>query len=311
MAQYSLCDIQASIALFQKGTQAHGKPSTHLIAARNAAIHSSVHNSSHCLDDFALAISLLSQVAGLEQTIQYHHATIPFYSGLLESAVATALQYDRPDLALEWLEQGHCLVWNQLNQLHTPTINLHDRSSSLADHFVNVARALEDYGTYLSHISSDSTITEKIHVQDKTHNHAILAAEYKQLLEEIRSLPDFHDFLQPPNTIDLLSSVPSSGPVIIFSLYETQCDALALIAGIDEPLHIPLENFSLIEAKKLWSKLHSNLPKQWEVEHGNHASRPCAFANLPFMPFILKELWDKVVHPVLKAIGYSVSFFHH
>ena len=199
-------------------------------------------------------------------------------------------------------------MWNQLNQLHAPIDNLHHRSSSLADHFVNVARALESYGAHPpSIISPDSTITEKIHVQDKTLNHTILAAEYKQLLEEIWGLPDFHDFLQPPNAIGLLSSLPSNGPVIIFNLYKVQCDALALISGIEEPLHIPLKNFSLVEAEQLWSTLQSNLPNQQEVEDGDHAGHPCAFPNQSFMLFVLKELWDKVVYPVLEALGYSVS----
>ena len=154
---HSLSDIKASIASYHESTHTNGQPSTHLIAARNAAIHSSVYDSSHCLDDFSLAISFFSQVAGLEHTIHHHHSTISHYPGLVEFAVAAALQYDRPDLALEWLEQGRCLVWNQLNQLHTPIDNLCDRSSSLADHFVNIARALEDYGTHPSIISPDST----------------------------------------------------------------------------------------------------------------------------------------------------------
>ena len=308
---HSLSDIQASIALYRESAQVNGKPSICLKSAARAAILSSVYDSSHCLDDFALAISLLSQVAGLEQTIHCRHTNISLYSGLVQSAVATALQYDRPDLALEWLEQGCCLVWNQLNQLHTPTVSLYHRSSSLANHFVNVARALEDYGTHSSIISFDSTMTERIHVQDKTRDHTILVAEYKQLLEEIQGLPDFHDFLKPPNATDLLSSVPSNGPVIIFNLCETQCDALALISEIEEPLHIPLENFSVVEAMELYSKLQSNLLKQREVEEGDRAGHPHAFPDLSFMPFILKELWDKVVHPVLEALGYSVSFVDH
>ena len=219
---HSLSDIQASIASYCKSTQTNGRPSTRLQAAMSAATHSSIYDSFHCFDDFALVVSLLSQVAGLEQTIHHHHTSIPLYSSYVQSAVATAPQYDRPDLALEWLEQGCCLVWNQLNQLHTPIVNLYDRSSSLADHFVNVARALEDHGTHPSSIiSSDSVLIENIYVQDKTHNHTILAAEYKQLLEEIQGLPDFHDFLKPPNATDLISSVPSNGPVIIFNLCET------------------------------------------------------------------------------------------
>jgi hypothetical protein len=84
-----------------------------------------------------------------------------------------------------------------------------------------------------------------IRLQDDTRNHTLHAAEYRQLLEEIRSLPDFNDFLQPPKAINLLSSLPSDGPVIIFNIHNTRCDALALIATIEEPLHIPLKDFSL------------------------------------------------------------------
>ena len=62
---------------------------------------------------------------------------------------------------------------------------------------------------------------------------------------------------------------------------------------------------------QLLLRLQSNLPMQREVEDGDHAGRPHAFPNLSFMPFILKELWDKVVHPVLEALGFSVSSVDH
>ena len=262
--------------------------------------------------DFSLAISLLSEVAGLEQTIQHHHSNLHFYPGFVKSAASTALHHDRPDLALAWLEQGWCLVWNQLNQLRTPIANLRVSSSFLADQFIDIASALESYGTRSSSIlPPSSTLAQEIQVQENTRNHTILAAKYKQLLQEIRGLPDFHDFLQSPNATNILSSVPSDGPVIIFNIHEIDCDALALISGINKPLHIPLENFSLVEAMELQSRLQSNLLKQREAEDSDHAGRPRPFSHLPFMAFILKELWVKVVHPVLKALGYSVSSINH
>jgi len=203
-------------------------------------------------------------------------------------------------------------VWNQFNQLHTPIDNLHDRSSSLADQFISVASALESYGTRSSSIlSSDSTLAQDIHVQEKSRNHTVLAAEYKQLLQEIRDLPDFHDFLQPPNASNILSSVPPDGSVIIFIVNKIQCDALALTPGINKPVHIPLENFTLVEAKELQSRLQSNLLNQREAEDRDRAGRPCAFPHLPYMASILKELWVKVVYPVLEGIGYSVSSPDH
>jgi hypothetical protein len=41
------------------------------------------------------------------------------------------------------------------------------------------------------------------------------------LPEKIRSLPDFNDFLRPPKAVNLLSSLPSDGPVIIFNIDNT------------------------------------------------------------------------------------------
>jgi hypothetical protein len=113
----------------------------------------------------------------------------------VQPAVVSALHYDRLDLALQWLEQGRCLVWNQLNQLRTPIDNLCVRSSSLADHFVQVASALESYGTRSSSIlSHDSTLQEHIHIQDLTCKHTILAAEYKQLLKKFGNFQIFMTF---------------------------------------------------------------------------------------------------------------------
>jgi hypothetical protein len=262
------------------------------------------------LIDFSLAISLLSEVAGLEQTIHRRYANLHGHSGFVGSAVATALHHDKADLALEWLEQGRCLVWNQLNQLRTPIGHLCKRNPLLADRFIKVASALESYGARSALFTpSHATFSEDIRLQDDTRNHTTHAAEYKQLLKEIRGLPDFHNFLQPPNTTSLLSSLPSDGPVVIFNIYKTRCDALALISGVDEPLHIPLKNFSLVQAESLQERLRSDLLNQLEAEDKDRATYRISH-NSPFsISLILEELWRKVVQPVLEALGYSVRCY--
>ena len=255
---------------------------------------------------------MLSEVAGLEQTIRRRHASLLDHSDFVRFAVATALQSGMPDLALEWLEQGRCLVWNQINQLRTSESidNLRMKCPSLANRFIEVANALESHGTrsILSIPSSHGTLAEDIRLQKDTLNHTFLAAEYGQLLQEIRSLPDFDDFLRPPKVINLLSTLPTDGPVIIFNIHETQCDALALIAGIEEPLHIPLDNLSLAKAEELQKTLQSNILVQREIEARERAGR-IVFDNPTPMSFILKELWHNVVQPILEALGYSVRCF--
>ncbi|KAF8810864.1 hypothetical protein BYT27DRAFT_7253320 [Phlegmacium glaucopus] len=301
-----LPDVLNSVASYRRAAEANGTPSTRLRSAMLAATLSSVYDESHCLIDFARAISLLSEVAGLEQTIHRRHTNLHDYSDLVASAVATALHFNKADLALEWLEQGRCLVWNQLNQLRTPIDNLSMKNPSLANRFIQVASALESYGTRsaLSAPSSHATLAEDIRLQDATRNHTLRATEYRQLLKEIRDLPDFHDFLQPPKASDFLSSLPSDGPVIIFNIHNTRCDALALIAGIEEPLYIPLEKFSIEQAEQLQKTLQFGLLKQREVEdHDRMALR--VRLDPSSMLLVLNELWCKVVQPILKALGYS------
>jgi len=173
---------------------------------------------------------------------------------------------------------------------------------------VKTASALESHGTRSSFTLS--SLMRDIHLRDNTHEHTILAAEYTQLLNNIRGLPNFHNFLQPRNSTDLLSSLPSDGPVIMFNVSESRCDALTHICGTEGPLHIPLGNFSRVEAEKLCDRLQSDLLKQREAEDGDRASRR-AGATPPSMAFVLKELWHKVVQPVLQAIGYPVRSSDH
>jgi len=300
-------DIQCSISSYRRSAEANGNPSLRLASAKTAAILSSVHDRSQCLIDFSLFVKLLTEVAGLEQTIHRRHTNLHGHSDLVRSAVATALHFNRPDLALQWLEQSRCLVWNQINQLRTPINNLRTKSPSLADHFIKVASALESHGTrsILSIPSSHRTLAEEIGIQDDTRNHTLHAAEYSQLLHEIRSLPDFEDFLLPPKAIDLLSSLPSDGPVIIFNIHNARCDALALIAGLEKPQHIRLKGFGLVEAEKLQKTLQFNVLKQQEVEDLGRAGRIAPHNPAP-MSFILKELWYKIVKPILEALAYSV-----
>ena len=300
-------DVKHSITLYCQGAEANGTPSIQLACAKKAAILSSVHDLSQCLVNFSLAISLLSDVAGLEQTIHHCYANLHGHSDLVKSAVATALHLNKPDFALEWLEQGHCLVWNQVNQLHTPIENLHVRNPSLADRFIAATSALESYGScsILSSPSFHPTLANDICLQDDTQNHTLYATQYKLLFAEIQSLPDFHNFLQPPKATDILSSLPSSGPVIVFNIHETGCDALTLIVGIEEPLHIPLDKFSLEQAEQLQKTLQFDLLKQQEVKDQDHMPQHVRH-SLSSISFVLKELWCKVVQPILEALGYSV-----
>jgi hypothetical protein len=68
-------------------------------------------------------------------------------SQLSIAASAAALSLGHPDKALEWLVEGRCIVWNQINQLRTPVDELRVHNQSLADRFSAVSRELENAGS--------------------------------------------------------------------------------------------------------------------------------------------------------------------
>ena len=67
---------------------------------------------------------------------------------------------------------------------------------ALASHFVNVSRALENSGSRAeSNIGTEASMTQKMSLQDEVNTHVKLARERDELLEKIRAMPDFLDFL--------------------------------------------------------------------------------------------------------------------
>ncbi|KAJ2935735.1 hypothetical protein H1R20_g1359, partial [Candolleomyces eurysporus] len=239
--------------LMSAATCSSGSSLSKLIASTNwAALSYSYHpESPQTLAAFEHSIRLLSMVAGLEQTVQSRHERLRELSRVPPQAPAFACSIGRPDKALEWMEHGRCLVWNQFNQLRTPLDELRLQDEDLAQRIWDVSKQLEKAGfrRHLGLSIIEASMTEKISKQEEAHSHILLAKEWDRLLTTVRTtVPGFKNFLQPPTCSDILQHLPSSGPVVVINVWRTRCDALALLAGLDEPLHIPLPNFSLKKA---------------------------------------------------------------
>lgn len=210
-------------------------------------------------------------------------------------------------MALEWLEQGRCLVWSQLNQLRTSVDMLRIYDASLADSFLAALRALESLGSRSSPEASTSIIAQQIQSEDKVHRHAKLAQEWTQLLDKIHGIPEFQDFLRPPRAIDILSQLPPDGPVIVINVHNSRCDALVLIHGKDDALHIPLEDFTYEKAENARNDLCEYLEFNGYRMRSNHTIKTTV-PHPAVLEHILRELWTDVVRPILKVLGYSVSY---
>ncbi|TEB19782.1 hypothetical protein FA13DRAFT_1820698 [Coprinellus micaceus] len=266
------------------------------------------------------ALGLLAMKAGLDQTIRTRHIQLQGHA-LGVTATATeaafiALMIDRPDKALEWLEQGRCLVWTQINHLRTPLDNLHTHNPSLAETVMEVSKRLEMAGSSpQEHPCIDMSLRQKVSLQEEVYAHANIAKQWEELLCQVRAIPGFESFLQPAKCHALLQSLPNTGLIVIINVSRFQCDAIAMVEGVGQPLHIPLPNFSEKKAKQHQRDLGLELRArdlrlrkedlvaggEVSMRTGGHYRRP---RGTPIRR-VLRGLWTDVVRPIFDMLAIS------
>ncbi|KAG8817399.1 hypothetical protein FRC17_011248, partial [Serendipita sp. 399] len=221
------------------------------------------------------------------------HQHLARMGAIAQDAAAAAISLHQFDRAVEWLEQGRSIVWTQILQLRTPVDQLRDVDPRLANDLLRISRLLD----------SGTQDGEKLSSEEEGRRYRALAEKWEGIIKRVRELPDFEDFLRPPRFHRLLGAA-KNGPVVVVNIAEERCDALALIDGIGEVMHIPLPDLTLEKATNLQVDLTSLLKssnvrlravREPEFEHGHDGE----------CKRILGELWNCLVKPVLDSLAYS------
>ncbi|KAF6750050.1 CHAT domain-containing protein [Ephemerocybe angulata] len=306
-------DLEESIGVYRLGATCDiGSPWERLLGAvKWAQLLRQYHpQSPEILLAFDVAVHLGALKAGLEHTVQGR------YSQLETKAAAAAFELDRTDKALEWLEQGRCLVWSQLNNLRTPLDELRIHDSELAQRVSDLSQLLETAGSSRVSSYSGMSLSEKLDVEDGAHAHLKLAKEWDDLLKTVRAIPNFESFLKPPSISTILHHIPDEGHIVIINVDSRRCDAIALRAGL-EPLHIPLPDFTFDKGKRYQGVLGDRLrheglrarggdvtgPTEGDVpERSFRRARP-GHSSDDTLQYVLRCLWVEVVKPILTALG--------
>ncbi|KAF6759607.1 CHAT domain-containing protein [Ephemerocybe angulata] len=254
-------DLEKSMSCYKvAATSTIGSPRVKLAAAKRWASLVIQHHSHppEIILAFDTALGLVALIAGLEQTVRGRYTQLEDISGLALKAAAAACALDRADKALEWLEQGRCLQ-------------------------------LEHAGSSRVQSTVGMSLSEKRSLEDEARAHLSLARKWDDLLKTARTIPGFESFLMPSPCLALMQHLPTSGPVIVVNIDEGRCDALALLAGLDQPLHIPLPNFSIQKAS-------------------TYRVRPAPIGKRSedlSVHRVLRCLFEVVVKPVLDTLGFS------
>jgi tetratricopeptide (TPR) repeat protein len=289
-------DVEAAIGHLSASAQSLvGSPITRLGAVRRWIFIASFINHYSLLAAYECAISLMPLVAWLGLPMADRHQHLVQIGEIARDAAATAISLEQYDRALEWLEQGRSIVWNQILQLRTPVDELREVNSDLADRLLRVSRTL------------DSGIEGNGSLEENSRRYRALTLEWESVLKEIRSLPNFEHFLKPLRA-SRLRDAAQHGPVVVINIAKQRCDALALIAGIEDVIHIPLPDVTFERIEELRSVLKDQLYSQGVRMRGERAAQKWTDeGNGDDCTDILSELWNRLIKPVLDSLAFSVS----
>ncbi|KAG8751240.1 hypothetical protein FRC14_008048 [Serendipita sp. 396] len=275
-----------------------GSPSLRLTAARKWIHAALTTNHTSLLAACECAITIIPLVAWLGLSIPDRHQHLVQTGGIVRKAAAIAISLGEYEKALEWLEQGLSIVWTQILQLRTPVDQLRAVEPELADRLLHVSSLL-DQGIQGDKARSDHSRSP----EEEARQYRALAKERDDLVEKIRSLPKFHDFLKPLG-LQSLAGAAKEGPVVVINVSEERCDALALVYGINEVIHIPLPDLTSARVKQLQIDFNALL-KAGGVRQRAVRDEEGEIGGDEGCKRILAELWDHLVNPVLDSLAFN------
>lgn len=294
---------RVAVTSFREAAQSQtGDPYTRFRAARAWACMFFLEDADRQLA-YQRAMELLPQIVWLGATIDQRYKRITDLGDIATEAASFAISRGTYDKALEWLEEGRSIVWNQILQLRTPLQELLAADPELANCLEVVGRQLEHAGSKSPIMPMTTNNTSNLEQDAEHHRH--LAYEWDKLINRARAIPGFQNFMRPRTGKELLR-IAKDGPVVVINVHSWRCDALILQPNSHEIAHIPLERFSHDKAVDARVDLVKLLGTGGDRARGFKRSNSCSRPEETFKR-ALAVLWLDVVKPIFDILGYTVG----
>ncbi|KAG9092774.1 hypothetical protein FRC06_011802 [Ceratobasidium sp. 370] len=290
-------DISSSLSYAERAAKTSaGRALTRFNAARTWGSLCAIQQTSP-IEAYHQLVKLIPEVVWLGSTTNQRYENVSLVNNAVIEASTIAIELQNYDAALEWLEEGRSIVWNQLLQLRTPLDELAAIDSSLAEELEQVARDIEVSSG--SHPSTKMNL-EEASLEQAAQHHRRLAEQRELLIEQVRSLPGMSDFLRAKKSSRLLAA-SRTGAIAFINVHRRGCYAIIVrspSAGVD---CLSLANFTYEKASIACAQLTRNLRSQGRTSR-----------SIVFNPEVaetvgdtLLMLWVDVAKPVLDFLGYT------
>jgi CHAT domain-containing protein len=242
---------------------------------------------SSALDAYQIALSMFDRHITTTPSIESRHRILRKYAASLAAdAASCALRCGLVALAVEMLEHGRGLLWTYLARFRTPLDDLQsagEHGCQLASEFLRLSPLLED--------AACGAMTE-----EGLQHYRCLLREWNGVVDHIRLVDGFGDFLLPPS-FSKLREAAKNGPVIITNASQYSCDAV-VVRHKHDPIHIPLTDINASDILRLSSQFRDFATNPSIRGRGRSTERQ--FHEL------LRQIWDAVVLPVVKKLESSL-----
>ncbi|KIJ30106.1 hypothetical protein M422DRAFT_187563 [Sphaerobolus stellatus SS14] len=306
-------DMDKAIGAFRVATKSHAGNSVaqYTFALNWASLCLRAGNPSLSLEAYSAILEMIPQLAWVGHKVARRYSELSKIGSIVNKAAAVAISLGKENLALEWLEEGRNIVWQQILQLRNPADELRLRDPELADKLQVISFALEAVGSS----SNDRRMqiidlkTQSLNTEGDAQRHRALAAEYKTIINQIRQLEGFESFLRPKKLSELLPAA-SNGPVVVINMHSSRCDALVLqtFDSSQPVIHIPLPEFSFEKAKQLYFQKNTILHEQSTRYDRKLVTVTDSMTHgVSSLQSVLADLWICVVSPILEKIQKTLT----
>lgn len=292
-------DYHAAVDAYRKASE-HlcSSPVTRHLAAFHWANMVALKDPFESLPAFEAVYRLLPQVIWLGQTIPHRHQMLPKFGYVTSMAVAACIRNNNLALAVEYFEQRCAVIWGQVVQLRAPYDDLEKENPDLAQRLRDVSRALAAAGAFREDdIVRPNRLLVSPHHSSTSQQLTTLALEYEALLEDVRKIEGFENFLLPLKLADLAKAAVH-GPIVLVNVAPTQCDAIVLCRST-ELVHIPLLRFSKQRAESITHIFGSSAHN---FRHSAFVSSSDDGDSSTPITRALRILWTDVASPILDAL---------
>ncbi|CAE7214758.1 unnamed protein product [Rhizoctonia solani] len=289
-------DLEACLSAFESAALSEGSPRPRRLQCTRQWEDIAVKYNHPSLSQ-ALNISLRHQnkIVGLGKSVKLRHEYLAKNPSVSSRAAAYAIRQGNLELAVECLERGRSILWRQTLELRVSLERLKSASPSLANQLAAVVEELDKSERLQTNSGPRPLPVTLVNVGIRNPDlirqyQRELAEQYDSLLEHIRALDGFENFLRPFVYADTIG-IASDGPVVLLNLCDEGCDALVLLHSGVHHVPLPDANFETLSKRR-----NALMAAAARVMYDEGAEMDA------MLPSVLRLLWISLVEPIVVFI---------